>query len=352
MYAHMGRGTLKRRIQMRIIVDGMGGDNAPAEIVKGCVEASKEISDEIWIVGREEEILKELKKYKFDQSRFKIINAEEVIDNCDAPVKAVRTKKNSSMVVGLNLLKSGSGDLFISGGNTGALMAGGLFILGRIPGIDRPAITSPYPIMGKGMSLLVDAGANAECKPNNLLEFGIMGSLYMEKVFGIERPAVGLVNIGAEEAKGTTVVKAAHQMLKKSNLNFVGNVEAREVPYGVCDVIVCDGFVGNTILKLTEGFALNILQFVKKKFTEGLKSKVGAMLLLDKIKDLKGEFDYSNYGGAPILGVKGAVIKIHGSSNATAVKNGILKAIPYAKRNVVQMIEEAVLALEEVESGE
>lgn len=337
---------------MRIIVDGMGGDHAPAEIVKGCVEASKEISDEIWIVGREKTITKELKKYKYNHSQVRVINAEEVIDNCDAPVKAVRTKKNSSMVVGLNLLKSGSGDLFISGGNTGALMAGSLFILGRIPGIDRPAITSPYPIMGKGMSLLVDAGANAECKPNNLLEFGIMGSLYMEKVLGVDRPAVGLVNIGEEEAKGTTVVKVAHQMLKKSDLNFVGNVEAREVPYGVCDVIVCDGFVGNTILKLTEGFGLNILQFVKKKFTSGLKSKVGALLLLDKIKELKGEFDYANYGGAPILGVKGAVIKIHGSSNATAVKNGILKAIPYAKRNVVQTIEEAVLALEEVESGE
>lgn len=337
---------------MRIIVDGMGGDNAPAEIVKGCVEASREMSHEIWIVGREEEILKELKKYKFNQSQFKIINAEEVIDNCDAPVKAVRTKKNSSMVVGLNLLKSGSGDVFISGGNTGALMAGGLFILGRIPGIDRPAITSPYPIMGKGMSLLVDAGANAECKPNNLLEFGIMGSIYMEKVFGVERPKVGLANIGTEEGKGTTVIKSAYQMLKKSGLNFIGNVEAREVPYGVCDIIVCDGFVGNTILKLTEGFALSILQFVKKKFTEGIKSKVGAVLLLDKIKELKSEFDYSNYGGAPILGVKGAVIKIHGSSNANAVKHGILKAIPFAEENVVKIIEEAVLALEEVESGE
>ena len=337
---------------MRIIVDGMGGDNAPAEIVKGCVEASREMSHEIWIVGREEEILKELKKYKFNQSQFKIINAEEVIDNCDAPVKAVRTKKNSSMVVGLNLLKSGSGDVFISGGNTGALMAGGLFILGRIPGIDRPAITSPYPIMGKGMSLLVDAGANAECKPNNLLEFGIMGSIYMEKVFGVERPKVGLANIGTEEGKGTTVIKSAYQMLKKSDLNFIGNVEAREVPYGVCDIIVCDGFVGNTILKLTEGFALSILQFVKKKFTEGIKSKVGAVLLLDKIKELKSEFDYSNYGGAPILGVKGAVIKIHGSSNANAVKHGILKAIPFAEENVVKIIEEAVLALEEVESGE
>jgi len=256
------------------------------------------------------------------------------------------------MVIGLNLIKSGSGDVFISAGNTGALMAGGLFILGRIPGIDRPALTSPYPIMGKGMSLLVDAGANAECKPNNLLEFGIMGSIYMEKVFDMEKPRVGLANIGAEETKGTTVVKAAHQLLKNSDLNFVGNVEAREVPYGVCDVIVCDGFVGNTILKLTEGFALNILSFVKKKFTEGIKSKVGAMLLLDKMKELKGAFDYSNYGGAPILGVKGPVIKIHGSSNANAVKHGILKAIPFAEGKVVQIIEEAVLALEELESGE
>jgi len=168
----------------------------------------------------------------------------------------------------------------------------------------------------------------------------------------MEKPRVGLANIGAEETKGTTVVKAAHQLLKNSDLNFVGNVEAREVPYGVCDVIVCDGFVGNTILKLTEGFALNILSFVKKKFTEGIKSKVGAMLLLDKMKELKGAFDYSNYGGAPILGVKGPVIKIHGSSNANAVKHGILKAIPFAEGKVVQIIEEAVLALEELESGE
>ncbi|MBQ5796718.1 MAG: phosphate acyltransferase PlsX [Firmicutes bacterium] len=337
---------------MRIIIDGMGGDNAPAEIVKGCVEAAKEISHEIWIVGREDDINKELKKYKYNKEQIKVIHAPEVIENCDAPVKAVRSKKESSMVIGLNLIKSGSGDVFISGGNTGALMAGGLFILGRIPGIDRPALASPYPIMGRGMSLLIDAGANAECKPNNLLEFGIMGSIYMEKVFDMEKPRVGLANIGAEETKGTTVVKAAHQMLKTSGLNFVGNVEAREVPYGVCDVIVCDGFVGNTILKLTEGFALNVLGFVKKKFTEGIKSKMGAILLLDKVKEIKGAFDYSNYGGAPILGVKGPVVKIHGSSNANAVKHGILKAIPFAEGKVVQIVEEAVLALEEAESGE
>lgn len=337
---------------MRIIVDGMGGDNAPAEIVKGCVEAAAETAEEIWIVGREEEITKELKRHKYNHSQIRVIHAEEVIDNCDAPVKAVRTKKDSSMVVGMNLLKSGSGDVMISAGNTGALMAGGLFILGRIPGIDRPAIASTYPILGKGFSLMVDSGANAECKPNNLLEFAIMGSIYMQKVFGIRKPTVGLVNIGAEEGKGTTVVKSAHQLLKRSELNFIGNVEPRDIPYGACDVIVCDGFVGNTILKLTEGFAMNVLKFVKKKFTEGITSKMGALLLAGKMKSLKSEFDYSTYGGAPILGVKGALIKIHGSSNATAVKNGILKAIPYAEGNVVQVIEEAVLALEEVESGE
>ncbi len=337
---------------MRIIVDGMGGDHAPGEIVRGCVEAAAEISEEIWIVGREAEIAAELKKCKYNSSQIRVIHAQEVIENCDAPVKAVRTKKDSSMVVGLNLLKSGSGDVMISAGNTGALMAGGLFILGRIPGIDRPAIATTYPILGKGFSLMVDSGANAECKPNNLLEFGIMGSIYMQKVFGVKSPTVGLVNIGAEESKGTTVVKAAHQLLKKSDLHFVGNVEPRELPYGICDVIVCDGFVGNTILKLTEGFALNVLKFIKHKFTEDMTSKMGALLLSKKLKGLKGEFDYSSYGGAPILGVKGALIKVHGSSNATAVKNGILKALPYARENVVQRIEEAVLSLEDVESGE
>lgn len=333
---------------MKIILDGMGGDNAPASVVGGAVEASKLIKDEIIIVGKEEEIFNELKKYKYDKERVTVVNANEVIENEDTPVKSVRKKKDSSMVVGLNMLNEGKGDLFISAGNTGALLAGSLFNVGRIQGIDRPALASIYPIMGSIPSLLLDAGANSECKPNNLLEFGVMGSIYMDKVIGRENPRVGLVNIGVEENKGSTLTKAAFELLDKSHLNFIGNVEAREVPKGACDVIVCDGFVGNVILKLTEGLAWNILKLLKRKFTSGNLAKMGALMLKGKFKELKDEFDYSEYGGAPILGVKRPVVKMHGSSSVKAVKNTILKGIPYAEENVVGIISDAVFELEEI----
>lgn len=334
---------------MRIILDGMGGDNAPGEIVKGAVEASKLIEDEIVIVGDGDKIKSQLKKYKYSDEKISVKHASEVIENDDAPVRAVRRKKDSSMVVGLNMVKSGEGDLFISAGNTGALMAGALFNLGRIQGIDRPAIASIYPILGmKKPSLLVDAGANSECKPSNLLEFAMMGSIYMEKVLGRENPKIGLVNLGVEETKGSTLTKAAFGLLEKSHLNFSGNIEAREVPLGGADVVVCDGFVGNVILKLTEGLAINIVNLLKKKFTENARAKMGAVLLSKKLRSLKEEFDYTEYGGAPILGVKGPVVKMHGSSNANAVKNSILKAIPFAEENVVGIISESVFEIEEV----
>ena len=299
---------------MKIILDGMGGDNAPEAI--------------------------------------SVINATEIISNDEAPVRAVRSKKDSSIVRGINMVKHGEGDIFISAGSTGALLAGGLFILGRIQGIDRPALASIYPIIGGIPSLLVDAGANADCKPNNLLEFGMMGSIYMEKVLGREQPRVGLVNIGAEAAKGSTLTKAAYDLLEQSHLNFTGNVEAREVPKGACDVIVTDGFTGNVLLKLTEGLAWNILQVIKQRFTDGVKAKLGAALLLDKIKGLKKEFDYSEYGGAPILGVRGPIVKMHGSSNANAVKNTILKGIPYVSEHVVDKIQNSVLEIEEITLSE
>ena len=333
---------------MKIILDGMGGDNAPSEIVKGAVEAARHIEHQIILVGDEERIRTELSGYTYDPEQIGIRHAAEVITNDDAPVKAVRTKTESSMVVGLNMIKNGEGDLFISAGNTGALMAGGLFILGRIQGIDRPALASIYPILGHIPSLLVDAGANAECKPVNLLEFGTMGSIYMEKVLDRKNPSVGLVNIGSEETKGTTVIKAAYELLDKSDINFIGNIEARDVPKGKAEVIVCDGFVGNVILKLTEGLAWNILKLLKAKFTAGIKSKLGALLLKDKFGELKSEFDYSEYGGAPILGIKGAVVKIHGSSNANAVMNAIFKGIPYVENKVVQIIQNSVEEIEEI----
>ena len=337
---------------MRIILDGMGGDNAPAAVVEGAVSAAKEIEHEIVIIGQEELIQNELNKYRYNPKKISVVNAREVITNEEAPVRAVRSKKDSSIVRGINMVKNGEGDIFISAGSTGALLSGGLFILGRIQGIDRPALASVYPIVGGTPSLLVDAGANAECKPNNLLEFGIMGNIYMEKVIGRENPKVGLVNIGTEAAKGNTLTKAAYELLEQSDMNFIGNVEAREVPKGVCDVIVCDGFTGNVVLKLTEGLAWNILQVIKKKFTDGVKAKLGAALLIDKLSELKTEFDYSEYGGAPILGVKGPIVKMHGSSSANAVKNTILKGIPYVEEKVVETIQNSVLEIEEITLSE
>lgn len=335
---------------MRIILDGMGGDNAPLEIVKGAVEASSQIDHQIIITGIEDEINAELAKYNYDESKIQVVHTSEVIENEDSPVKAIRRKTDSSMVKGLTMLKEGEGDLFISAGNTGAYMAGSLLILGRIPGIDRPAIASIYPIAGGALpSIIVDAGANSECRPSNLLEFAIMGSLYMEKVMGRKNASVGLVNLGIEENKGTTVTKAAHKLLKEADLNFIGNVEARDVPKGACDVIVCDGFTGNIILKLTEGFAWNLLKTMKNKFTSGISAKMGAVLLAGKVREIKDEFDYSEYGGAPILGVNGHILKIHGSSGATAVKNAIIKGIPYAQENVVGRISSA---MEGIDVGE
>lgn len=332
---------------MRIIIDGMGGDHAPAEIVKGAVEAAAMIDHEICIVGKQELIEKELKKNKYNGNQISIVNADEVITMEDSPVKSIRRKANSSLVVGLNLLKDGDGDIFISAGNTGALVVGSRMILGRITGIDRPVLASIYPCLGYKPSLLVDAGASSEAKAQNLLEYGLMGSIYVEKVWGRTNPRVGLVNLGVEESKGTSVTKDAHQRLKSADLNFVGNVEAREVPYSACDVIVCDGFVGNVILKLTEGLAQNILKLVKRKLLTNIKTKVAAIMLKPQLEELKSEFDYEEYGGAPILGVDGPVIKIHGSSTANAVRNAIIKGIPYGEENVVDIIRQSMLDLEE-----
>ena len=334
---------------MKIVLDGMGGDNAPEEIVRGAVDAAKEMDHEIIIVGRERLIRGELGKYEYDKDQISVLNADEVIDMEDAPVKAVRTKKDSSMVKGLSMIRHGEGDMFISAGSTGALLAGGLFNVGRIRGIDRPAIASIYPVLGTDKySLLVDAGANAECRAENLVQFAYMGSIYMENVIGRKNPEVGLVNIGTEETKGSLLYKQVYQSLKKSSLNFIGNVEAREIPKGACDVIVCDGFTGNVILKLTEGLAWNIFKLIKTKLTSGIKAKMGALLLIDKMKEIKKEADYSEYGGAPILGLKGPVVKMHGSSSANAVKNTILKAVPYAENNVVDIIKEATENIEEI----
>ena len=331
---------------MRILLDGMGGDNAPDAIVEGATAALKQIDHDIIIIGNEEVLLPSIKKHGTKKLEF--IHASEVITNDDAPVKAVRSKKDSSMVRGVEMVKSGEADVFISAGSTGALLAGGLFILGRIQGIDRPCLATIYPVIGKEPSLLIDAGANSDCKPNNLLEFGIMGSIYMEKVMGRTNPKVGLVNNGVEEHKGSILTKSAHELLSKTELNFIGNVESRYVPDGICDVIVTDGFTGNALLKLTEGMGLMVLREMKRRFTKNGITKLGALMLSKELMNIKEEFNYSEYGGAPILGVKGALLKMHGSSDKVAVEKTILKAIPYVENNVVDVIQNSTIEIEEI----
>ncbi len=331
---------------MRIILDGMGGDNAPAEIVKGAVSAAQQIDDEIYIVGKPDAINMHLNNCKYEGSRIHIVPASEVITMEDSPVKAIRSKKDSSLVVGLNMLKSGEGDMFVSAGNTGALIVGSRLLLGRIKGVDRPALASIYPDMTGGEPvLLVDAGASSESKARNLLEYGLMGSIYLENVWGRDNPTVGLVNLGAEESKGSSVTKDAFKLLDNSNLNFIGNVEGREVPTGVCDIIVCDGFTGNVILKLTEGVSLSIFKLIKDTLKSGAKAMLGGALVKSKLTALKDEFDYEEYGGAPVLGVNGPVIKMHGSSTARAVKSAIIRGLPYARENVVDIIKQEMLEI-------
>lgn len=333
---------------MRIVLDGMGGDHAPKEIVKGAVQAAELTNHEIVIVGPVDTIKAELKKNKYKGEQITIQEANDVITMDDSPVKAIRRKTDSTLVVGLNMLKDGQGDMFVSAGNTGALIVGSRLILGRIRGIDRPTLASIYPDMtGGDPCLLVDAGASSESKANNLLEYGLMGSIYVEKVWNRPNPEVGLVNLGVEEGKGTSVTKDAYQKLKASHLNFIGNVEGRDVPKHACDVIVCDGFVGNVILKLTEGVSLSIFKLIKGKLMESLKSKVAGALIKPQLTALKNEFDYEEYGGAPVLGVNGPVIKMHGSSTATAVKNAIIRGLPYAEENVVDIIRSEMLKIQE-----
>lgn len=341
---------------MRIVLDGMGGDHAPAEIVKGAVATVPDIDGRIMIVGDEKAINGILADYDYDKEKISVIHADEVIDNHDSPVQAIRRKRGSSMVLGLEAVKNGEADMMISAGNSGALMTGSMLTLGRIQGIDRPALGSAYPIFGQGVSMLIDSGANAECKPHNLLHFAIMGSLYMEKVLGVHRPSIGLVNMGTEPGKGSKFLKETYELLEAKKhelrLNFVGNIEARDVPFGICDVYVCDGLVGNVVLKMTEGMALSVFGLIKRTITDGMRAKMGALVLSKRLGELRKEFDYTEYGGAPILGVRGAVVKIHGSSNADAVRNGILKAIPYVDNKVVDTIEKSVTRITGIEADE
>ena len=326
---------------MKIIVDGMGGDNSPIEIVKGSIDAVLEYGIDIIIVGNQDRIKEELCKYNYPKEKIEILNSTQIITNDEDPALAIRRKKDSSMVVGLKALSDGVGDGFLSAGSTGALLAGGLFIIKRIEGIDRAALASVYPTIN-GLSLLVDAGANVDCKPEYLNQFGIMGSIYMENVMDINKPKVGLVNIGTEEAKGNTLTKDAYELLKESPINFVGNVEGRELPAGAVDVIICDGFVGNVILKLTEGMAISIFANLKEAFLKNIATKLGAAILKPGLKELKGKMDYREYGGAPLLGTRKPIVKAHGSSDALAIKNAIKQLINFIDKDVINIITENI----------
>lgn len=337
---------------MKIIIDAMGADLGPKVVVEGAIEATKIIDDEIVLVGKEDIIKKYLKMLSYKGEQISIVNAKDVIENSEKPVRAIRTKKDSSMVVGMTMIKENEGDVFISAGSTGAIIAGGLFILGRIQGIDRPALATIYPVIGKEPSILLDSGANVECKPNNLLEFATMGSIYMEKVLKRKNPTVGILNNGTEEGKGTTLTHAAYELLDKSHLNFKGNIEGRELPFGTSDVIVTDGFTGNIALKLTEGMGLMVLEQLKKRFTSSTKAKMGALLLKEQLLAIKEEFNYAEYGGSPLLGVKGGILKMHGSSDALGVMKTIVKAKLYVEEDVVQIIQNSVLEIEEIIIGQ
>lgn len=335
---------------MNIMIDGMGGDHAPEEIVKGAVQAAKEISGTVSIIGREERINECLQALNWNGDNIEVVNATEVISNNESPAMAVRKKKDSSISKGMRMLKEGKVDAFISGGSTGALLSAGLLILGRIRGIKRPAIAAFFPKIGMNdTSLILDCGANAESRPEYLLQYGIMGSIFVEKVKGIKNPEVMLLNVGAEEEKGDPLHKESFELLRNADINFKGNCEGRDVPFGCCDVVVTDGFSGNVFLKSSEGVALAVMKRIKQKMTEGLVAKAGALLSYNKLKEIKKEFDYSEEGGAPILGLKGPVLKIHGSSKANAVYNAILKAVPYVEQDVTALIENAIT---EKSSGE
>lgn len=326
---------------MKIAIDLMGGDLGLSSNLKGCVDAIKEYNIEMIFVGKEELIKEELKNYNLEKNSYSIVDAKEVISNEEKAGMAILRKKESSMVKALNLVKEGEAQAVISAGSTGALLSGATLLVGRINGIKRPALAPVMPTID-GVAVLIDAGANVDSKPEYLRQFGLMGSIYAEKVIGINNPKVGLANIGEEPEKGNELVKQAYVLLNDSDINFIGNLEVRDVFTGKADVIVCDGFVGNTILKTAEGAAKMILKLLKKSLMGSIKSKIGALILKNNFKNLKKELDYSEYGGAPLLGVKGGVIKAHGSSDSNAIKNAIRQAKIYCDNDVTGMIAYAI----------
>ena len=327
-----------------VAVDAMGGDNAPVEIVKGACDALNESkSIKVVLVGKEDVIRSELQKYSYDAERMEIVDATEVIETAEPPVLAIRKKKDSSIVKALHLVKEGKCDAFVSAGSSGAVLVGGQLIVGRIRGIERPPLAPLIPT-DKGAALLIDCGANVDARPSHLVQFAKMGSIYMENVVGIKNPRVAIVNIGAEEEKGNALVKETFPLLKNCpEINFIGSIEARDIPAGHADVIVCEAFVGNVILKLYECVGGTLLKRIKKTMMSSLKTKIGALLIKDALKTTLKDFDLSQYGGAPLLGCNGLVVKTHGSSKANEIKNSILQCVSFKEQKINEKIKDNVV---------
>ena len=319
----------------------MGGDHAPGEVVRGAVQASREFRLPIVLVGREEMIREELRRAGAGVETLDVENASEVVEMQDAPGVAFRKKKDSSIRVGLNLVADGKASSFVSAGNSGAVMAGALMVLRKIRGVDRPAITATIPTP-TGPIVLIDAGANVGCKPVHLVQFGCMGEAFARKILGIPRPRVGVVSIGEEETKGTDLTRETAALFRKTGLCFVGNVEGRDFFVGKADVFVCDGFVGNVVLKTMEGMATALVDFLKEEILKSQMAKVGALLAGGAIRRVKTRLDYAEYGGAPLLGVKGGVVICHGSSDARAMKNAIRSAGSLYRNGVEDEIARAI----------
>ena len=343
---------------MKIILDAMGGDHAPEAPVLGAVQAARDFGAQITLVGMGDQILEVMRAHNITDlpAGIEIANAEEVVDMHDDPANVIRKKKNSSMVIGLKMVADGEGDAFVSAGSTGALLSGATLVVKRVKGIRRAAMGPVMPNKAGGKTVILDCGANAECTPEFLLQFGLVGSLYAQKYLEVENPKVGLLNIGTEDSKGTPLQKESYGLLQKAHeqglINFVGNVEARDVPLGAVDVVVCDGFAGNVLLKSIEGTAMFMGSLMSKMFKKSIFSKLAALLVMKDIKAFKKLLDYREIGGTQFLGIKKPVIKAHGSSDALAFRNAVKQAMDAAGSDISQELEQGLKALTAVEERE
>lgn len=332
---------------MRIALDAMGGDRAPGANISGAIQAAEVCSEELILVGDEERIKEELKKRDCRELRLSIEPSTQVVEMHESPSSAIRRKPDSSIVKAVLLIKEGKAEVMVSPGNTGAVVAAAKIYLRTLPGVERPAIAAPMPTAPGGVSLLLDVGANVDCKPRHLVQFAIMGSLYAQYVMEIDRPRVGLLNIGSEESKGNELTKAAYPLLKEAPIHFLGNVEGKDIFNGRADVVVCDGFIGNVILKSNEGLAENFRYSLKTGLRKGFWSRVGASLLRTNLVKLEKRLNYVEYGGAPLLGVNGVCIICHGGSSPEAIKNAIILAVNFAKHKINQKIHYTLSKLSE-----